>query len=217
MKKLIYTFLAVSIIFAACKKEDDTPVAVNGCTDNTALNYNLNATNDNGSCTYDLVGKWTATNVVIDSTLTVSYMGETIDSLSWSGSSTLTPQMVGTPTSLEFLSTGTVYAVEDGETETLDYSTNGNILIVNGVGSFHYAINNSNLSLTGGEEDEYEEEIDLGNSTVMVDVYYLYTNTLNFTRNTSGIVNNNVNQKIGNTNHSWFVKPKFNNILKSIK
>ena len=217
MKKLIYTFLAVSIIFAACKKEDDTPVAVNGCTDNTALNYNLNATNDNGSCTYDLVGKWTATNVVIDSTLTVSYMGETIDSLSWSGSSTLTPQMVGTPTSLEFLSTGTVYAVEDGETETLDYSTNGNILIVNGVGSFHYAINNSNLSLTGGEEDEYEWEIDLGNSTVMVDVYYLYTNTLNFTRNTSGIVNNNVNQKIGNTNHSWFVKPKFNNIIKSIK
>jgi hypothetical protein len=217
MKKLIYTFLAVSIIFAACKKEDDTPVAVNGCTDNTALNYNLNATNDNGSCTYDLVGKWTATNVVIDSTLTVSYMGETIDSLSWSGSSTLTPQMVGTPTSLEFLSNGTVYAVEDGETETRDYSTNGNVLIVNGVGSFHYAINNSNLSLTGGEEDEDEWEIDLGNSTVMVDVYYLYTNTLNFTRNTSGIVNNNVNQKIGNTNHSWFVKPKFNNILKSIK
>ena len=217
MKKLIYTFLAVSIIFAACKKEDDTPVAVNGCTDNTALNYNLNATNDNGSCTYDLVGKWTATNVVIDSTLTVSYMGETIDSLSWSGSSTLTPQMVGTPTSLEFLSTGTLYAVEDGETNTRDYSTNGNVLIVNGVGSFHYAINNSNLSLTGGEEDEDEWEIDLGNSTVMVDVYYLYTNTLNFTRNTSGIINNNVNQKIGNTNHSWFVKPKFNNILKSIK
>ena len=219
MKKLIYTFLAVSIIFAACKKEDDTPVAVNGCTDNTALNYNLNATNDNGSCTYDLVGKWTATNVVIDSTLTVSYMGETIDSLSWSGSSTLTPQMVGTPTSLEFLSNGTVYAVEDGETETSDYSTNGNVLIVNGVGSFHYAINNSNLSLTGGEEEEDEWEIDLGNSTVMVDVYYLYTNTLNFTRNTSGIVNNNVNQKIGNTNHSWFVKPKFNNaeVINSIK
>ena len=217
MKKLIYTFLAVSIIFAACKKEDDTPVAVNGCTDNTALNYNLNATNDNGSCSYDLVGKWTATNVVIDSTLTVSYMGETIDSLSWSGSSTLTPQMVGTPTSLEFLSNGTLYAVEDGETNTRDYSTNGNVLIVNGVGSFHYAINNSNLSLTGGEEDEDEWEIDLGNSTVMVDVYYLYTNTLNFTRNTSGIINNNVNQKIGNTNHSWFVKPKFNNILKSIK
>ena len=217
MKKLIYTFLAVSIIFAACKKEDDTPVAVNGCTDNTALNYNLNATNDNGSCTYDLVGKWTATNVVIDSTLTVSYMGETIDSLSWSGSSTLTPQMVGTPTSLEFLSTGTVYAVEDGETETSDYSTNGNVLIVNGVGSFHYAINNSNLSLTGGEEDEDEWEIDLGNSTVMVDVYYLYTNTLNFTRNTSGIVNTNVSQRVGNTNHSWLTKPKLPTILKDIK
>ena len=204
--------LAVSIVFSACKKEDDTPVEVNGCTDNTALNYNSNATNDNGSCTYDLVGKWTATNVVIDSTLTVSYMGETIDSLSWSGSSTLTPQMVGTPTSLEFLSNGTVYAVEDGETNTSDYSTNGNVLIVNGVGSFHYAINNSNLSLTGGEEDEDEWEIDLGNSTVMVDVYYLYTNTLNFTRNTSGIVNNNVSQRLGNT--SWINKRKITNSIK---
>ena len=179
MKKLIYTFLAVSIIFAACKKEE-------GCTDASATNYNADAEDDDGSCTYNIIGKWTATNVVIDSTLTVSYMGETIDSLSWSGSSTLTPQMVGTPTSLEFLSNGTVYAVEDGETNTSDYSTNGNVLIVNGVGSFHYAINNSNLSLTGGEEDEDEWEIDLGNSTVMVDVYYLYTNTLNFTRNTSG-------------------------------
>ena len=212
MKKLLYTFLAVSIIFSACKKEDDTPVAVNGCTDNTALNYNANATNDDGLCTYDLVGKWTATNVVIDSTLTVSYMGETIDSLSWSGSSTLTPQMVGTPTSLEFLSNGTVYAVEDGETNTRDYSTNGNVLIVNGVGSFHYAINNSNLSLTGGEEDEDEWEIDLGNSTVMVDVYYLYTNTLNFTRNTSGIANNNVSQRLGNT--SWINKRKITNSIK---
>ena len=218
MKKLMYTFLAVSIVFAACKKEeeDNTPTVVNGCVDTTATNYNLNATNDNGSCTYDLVGKWTATNVVIDSTLTVSYMGETIDSLSWSGSRTLTPQMVGTPTSLEFLSNGTVYAVEDGETDTSNYSTNGNVLIVTDVGSFHYAINNSNLSLTGGEEDEYELEIDLGNGTVMVDVYYLWTNTLNWTRNTNDIINTNVNQRVGNTNHNWLIKPKIDNILQNI-
>ena len=210
--------LAVSIVFSACKKEDDTPVEVNGCTDNTALNYNSNATNDNGSCTYDLVGKWTSTNVVIDSTLTVSYMGETIDSLSWSGSNTLTPQMVGTPTSLEFLSNSTVYAVGDGGTDTSDYSINGNVLIVTGAGSFHYAINNSNLSLTGGEEDGWEEYIDLGNGTGMVvDVYYLYTNTLNFTRNTSGIVNTNVSQRVGNTNHSWFDKTEtLNRIRKKL-
>jgi len=47
---------------------------------------------------------------------------------------------------------------------------------------------------------------------VMVDVYYLYTNTLNFTRNTSGIVNTNVNQRKSNT--TWFNK---NILMNSIK
>jgi hypothetical protein len=45
MKKLLYTFLAVSIIFAACKKEE-------GCTDPIAINYNADAEKDDGSCTY---------------------------------------------------------------------------------------------------------------------------------------------------------------------
>ena len=49
MKKLIYIFLAISIIFAACKKEEEE---VPGCIDSTALNYNPNATVDNGSCVY---------------------------------------------------------------------------------------------------------------------------------------------------------------------
>ena len=45
MKKLIYTFLAISIIFASCKKEE-------GCTDPIAINYNADAEKDDGSCTY---------------------------------------------------------------------------------------------------------------------------------------------------------------------
>jgi len=49
MKKLIYTLLAVSIIFSACKKEE-------GCTDPTATNYNADAEKDDGSCIAVILG-----------------------------------------------------------------------------------------------------------------------------------------------------------------
>ena len=200
MRKLLYTFLAVSIIFAACKKEEEN--------------------NNPPTSPASIVGTWTATNVVIDSTLIVSYMGETIDSLSSSGSRTLTPQILGTPTSLEFFSDGTVYVEfpDTSENGTDEYLINGNILIIVGEVSFHFTVDNSNLSLTGGEEDEDYYFLYLPNGQqIMVEEYSIYSNTLNFNRNTSGIVNNNISQRVGNTNHSWFVKPKFNNILKSIK
>jgi hypothetical protein len=41
--------MAVSLVFTACKKEEEEEP---GCTDSTALNYNPNATVDNGSCVY---------------------------------------------------------------------------------------------------------------------------------------------------------------------
>ena len=65
MKKLLYTLLAVSIVFAACKKEDDVLTQnydVDGCTDESANNYNNSATNDDGSCTYSGCMDSTATN-----------------------------------------------------------------------------------------------------------------------------------------------------------
>ena len=57
MKNLIYTILALSIVFASCKKEDDVvaPTVIIGCTDVLALNYNPNAIVDNGFCSYTIV------------------------------------------------------------------------------------------------------------------------------------------------------------------
>ena len=53
MKKLIYTFLAVSIIFSACEKEEED---LYGCTNVLADNYNDLATIDDGSCAGACIG-----------------------------------------------------------------------------------------------------------------------------------------------------------------
>ena len=49
MKKITYLFIAVSIVFVSCTKEE-------GCTDSVAANYNSDAENDDGSCIFDIVG-----------------------------------------------------------------------------------------------------------------------------------------------------------------
>jgi len=50
MKKLLYTLLAVSIIFSACKKEDEV----------TPTNTNNTGNNNTGNNTSSIIGKWNA-------------------------------------------------------------------------------------------------------------------------------------------------------------
>jgi len=69
MKKILYLFLTVSLIFSSCKKEEDevvTPTVISGCTDSDATNYNANATNDDGLCEYDISGVWETTSSVLN-------------------------------------------------------------------------------------------------------------------------------------------------------
>ena len=67
MKKILYLFLVIPLIFASCtKEEENTPTAVQGCTDVDATNYNASATSDNGSCLYDISGVWETTSAILN-------------------------------------------------------------------------------------------------------------------------------------------------------
>ena len=108
MKKLLFTFLAVSIIFAACKKEEDevvTPVAPS------------------------IVGTWTPTSAAVNYTVTMGGM------MLMDTSYTMTPsdeeweftdveftadgQMIMDGESIQYSHSGnTLTITEDGETET---------------------------------------------------------------------------------------------------
>jgi|TARA_B100000959_G_C14728408_1_gene519898 hypothetical protein len=185
MKKLLYTFLAVSIIFAACKKEeDDTTPAVTS-----------------------IVGIWNATKTTEDVSFSVSMGGVILEDTSYVAVSTDSLE----PSSLEFLSNGTLYVYNNEDADTATYVRNGNSLTITDVDTtFTLDINKldaNNLILIMDWETAY---VDYG-----LDVVEDVTITMEFARST--IIYPTVNQRLENTNHSWFVKPRIENILKSIK
>jgi len=236
MKKVLYTLLAVSIIFAACKKEEDevttpvTPVGISGCMNAMATNYNSSATNDDGSCTYSIVGVWTPTSVTQDTSMTTTIAGEIVEEfdfgdgleiLTYSGSQTMTPEEADMEGNMEFTADG--YAIFAGADTSLYTYSNDMLIIIDEDEEMEFACTFTETDLTLTMEESMDTAftepmlVMLGFANGDVTISASQAMTINCSRNTA--VNTNVNQRIGNTNHSWFVKPKFNTakLINSIK
>ena len=210
MKKLLYTLLAVSIIFSACKKEDEE----------------TNSGNNNNTPP-SIVGVWTPTSVTIDSSMTTIIDGQTVyelngDTITYSGSETTTPAQAGIDGNLEFTNNGLAIFHADNDTSTYFYANNM-LTIIDDDGEsteFNCTFTGSDIlamTMSFGMDTAYNEPMLMffgypeGNINITVN----QSMTINTSRST--VINNNVNQRFGNINYSWFTKPNFNNIIKKIK
>ena len=132
MKKLIYTLLAVSILFASCKEEDEiiAPAAPS------------------------IVGVWTPTSISVISSYELVEMGKIVDSGDTSYTMTPTDEGWDFPAAIEFTNTGTVISTnENGELETDSYTTSGSSLTLTFTNSpdadiFTYTVTTTDLVLT---------------------------------------------------------------------
>ena len=134
MKKLIYTLLAVSILFASCKEEEIIAPAAPS-----------------------IVGVWTPTSISVISSYEIVEMGEIINSFDTSYTMTPTDEGWGFPAAIEFTTTGTVITTnEDGELETDSYTTSGSSLTFTNSDdedTYTYTVTTTDLVLTQSETE----------------------------------------------------------------
>jgi len=176
MKKILYTLLAVSIVFAACKKEEDDIVT---------------------PAEDPIVGTWTTTKITEDVYFSVSMGGIIVQEEDYLD--VMTDSL--DPSSMSFLSNGTLYMYGDEEMDTVSWAKSGDILSITDEDTTTnvtiHTLNTTDLILV--------LRIDTAYSDQGVDVVYDITQTLELTRNT--LIAENVNQRLGNTsNNSWFDK-----------
>jgi len=193
MNKVLYTLLAVSIIFAACKKEDETvtPTVISGCMDALALNYNASATTDDGSCIYatvisgctdstatnynplaniddgscilGIVGVWMPTSVSGTESMSVTVMGQIVHSFDTAFA--MTAAEAGMDGDVEFTSDGNMY--EGGDTASYTYS--GNVLTITEDGESETqtcTVTSTSLTVSFSETETYTEDYNGQEATI---------------------------------------------------
>ena len=179
MNKVLYTLLAVSIIFAACKKEDEDgcmdttatnyneiatvddgsctyTTVISGCTDSTATNYNPLATIDDGSCILGIVGVWTPTSASGTQSMSVTVMGQIVDSFD----TTFTMTSADPDwefTDVEFTTDGKMY----NDLDTNSYTYSGNVLTITEDGESETqtcTVTSTSLTVIFSETETYTED-----------------------------------------------------------
>ena len=116
MKKLLYTFLAVSVIFSACEEEDEEPTSNNSPS---------------------IIGAWTINTVILESD---------------TSSSTISPEDIGFPSSLEFVAGGILYETFSADLDTNEWVIIADSLYVGDGGEDFigkHQVTNTNLTLAG--------------------------------------------------------------------
>ena len=89
MRKLIYLFMAVSLVFTACKKEIEE-----GCTDTAAINFNPNAEEDDGSCLYQCDDPYAINYLITTNSPACEYEADVVFYLTVAGAQYITNQNV---------------------------------------------------------------------------------------------------------------------------
>ena len=206
MRKLIYIFLSVSIIFTACKKEE-------GCMDTIATNYNPDAEVDEGNCTYGIVGgSWITNSEVVDIHMVVTMGGMVVMDSTWTETETNKDSME--TVTQKFWDNGDFNAwdnnnnlVDDGTwaqsgttvTVTTDTVIVGEIISVTKTNLVHKVVGSQIIN-------------DMG---IDFDIDFIFT--ADHTRDENGFTTNNVSKKVGENQSSIISKKKIKNIVKNIK
>lgn len=132
MKKILYSFLLVSIIFTSCEKEEDDVVAAPS-----------------------IVGIWTPTSISVTSSMSVVVLGETIQSLDTTY--TMTATEAGFLGDVEFTNDGKMYI----DVDTNLYSYSDNMLTITddeGTETDPCIVTSTDLTITFNDNETYIED-----------------------------------------------------------